>query len=107
MYRLARTPAGGARALRDSFRLRGYQIQELYRFGKIPGFLVIEKLGSIFEYLQLPGRTGAHLHLNPFFGSCFAQAHGRAAQVESKQAASNFNHASFLQIACAARIVFT
>jgi hypothetical protein len=56
-------------------------------------FTKIEEFGLIPKDLQLAWRTRADLDLYAPLGSGFAQAHGRASQIKSKQAASNFNHA--------------
>jgi hypothetical protein len=81
-------------------------LQKLAGGKHCPGFLVVEEFGSVFEYLQLSAGTVSNFNFNAFFGSGFAQAPGRASQIESKEAASYFNHIQFLQTAFAARIVF-
>ena len=102
MEELRRQLGGGPKLI-----LICYESQKLSCFRKIAGFFVIEDLGPVAEDQKLSRWARAHLYLNPLFGSCIAQAHGRAAQVKSKEAASNFDHASLPQIAFAARIVFT
>lgn len=59
---------------------------------KPAGFLIVEQLVSISEDLELAGRAIADLDLKSPLGGSFAQAHGRAAKVESEQTALNFDH---------------
>jgi hypothetical protein len=83
-----RLPTGNHRR----FRLRGNQAEKLGCGREPAGFLVVKHFFTVFEDLELTGRSGAHFYFNAFFGSGFAQAHGRASQVKSKKAALYFNH---------------
>ena len=66
--------------------------QEDIGSGQSSRFFVVEHLNTIAKYLQLAKGAVAHFHHNPFLGCGFAQAHGRAAQVKSKEAAFDFDH---------------
>ena len=76
-------------------------------FGKFAGFFVVKQFSPVAEDLELPRRSGAQLYIDALLGGSFAQAHGRATQIKSKQATAYFDHASRLQIDFAATIVFT
>jgi hypothetical protein len=67
-------------------------LQELAGRKQCPRFSVIEEFGSVLEYLQLPTGTVSNFDFDSFFGSSFAQAPGRASQIESKETAFYFNH---------------
>jgi hypothetical protein len=82
-------------------------LEKLTDWKHFADFLVIEELGSIFEQLELAPSSRFHLYFNTFFCSFFAQAPGRASQIDSEEAAFYFNHVQFLQTSFAARIVFT
>lgn len=55
-------------------------------------FFVVEHLSTIAKNLQLAESSVAYFHRDSLLGCRFPQAHGRASQVKSKEAAFDFNH---------------
>lgn len=79
---------------RSSYVLRRDYLQQLCGWKQRARFLVVEQLGSVFKDLELSARSISDLHFHTFFGCGFAQAPGRATQIESEKAALHFNHFS-------------
>lgn len=90
LFRLARDFLNGA--MPWWYVLRRDQLQQLCGWKQRAGFLIVEQLCSVFKYLELSARSISDLHFHTFFGCGFAQAPGRATQIESEKAALHFNH---------------